>query len=40
LDGTSTGTIEKIEKKIATINYGFLTTKANVSKLEIVQAAK
>jgi DNA mismatch repair protein MutS2 len=40
LDGTSTGTIEKIEKKIATINYGFLTTKANISKIEIVQAAK
>ncbi len=40
LDGTSTGTIEKIEKKIATINYGFITTKANISKLELVQAAK
>ncbi len=40
IDGTSTGTIEKVEKNIATINYGFLTTKANINKLELVQAAK
>ena len=40
LDGTTTGTIDKIEKNIATVNFGFLTTKTNVSKLEIVQTAK
>ena len=40
IDATSTGTIEKIEKNIATINYGFITTKANINKLELVQATK
>lgn len=40
IDGNTTGTIDKIEKKIVTINFGFLTTKANVSKIEIVQPAK
>ncbi|PHR68873.1 MAG: DNA mismatch repair protein MutS [Lutibacter sp.] len=40
INATSTGTIEKVEKNIATINYGFLTTKANINKLELVQAAK
>ncbi len=40
IDATSTGTIENIEKNIATINYGFLTTKANVSKIELVESPK
>ncbi len=40
IDATATGFIEKIEKNIATINYGFLTTKANINKLELVQVAK
>ena len=40
LDGSTTGTINKIEKNIATVNFGFLTTKTNVSKLEIVQTGK
>jgi DNA mismatch repair protein MutS2 len=40
LDGSAVGTIESIEKKTVTINFGFLTTKTNVSKLELVQAAK
>ncbi len=39
-DGNAKGTIEKIEKKIATINYGFFTAKTNVDQLELVQAAK
>ncbi|GAB1309741.1 DNA mismatch repair protein MutS [Urechidicola sp. KH5] len=40
LDGTTVGTIEAIEKKTATINFGFLTTKTNVSKLELVEKGK
>ena len=40
LDGNTVGTIDKIEKNTATVNFGFLTTKTNVSKLEIVQASK
>ena len=40
IDGRAVGTIDKIEKNIATINYGSFTTKANTSKLELVEAAK
>lgn len=40
IDATTVGTIERIEKNIASINYGFLTTKANISKIELVKAAK
>lgn len=40
IDSRSTGTIDRIEKNIATINYGIFTTQANISKLELVQAAK
>lgn len=40
LDGNTVGTIETIEKKNATINFGFITTKTNVSKLELVESAK
>ncbi|MBK5207891.1 MAG: DNA mismatch repair protein MutS [Flavobacteriaceae bacterium] len=36
----STGTIEKIEKNNAFINYGFFTTKTTLSKLELVESAK
>ena len=39
-DGNAKGTIEKIEKNIATINYGFFTAKTSVDQLELVQAAK
>ncbi|MEN8125041.1 MAG: DNA mismatch repair protein MutS [Bacteroidota bacterium] len=37
IDGTAKGTIDKIEKDIATINYGMFTAKANVDQLELVQ---
>jgi len=40
IDGRAVGTIDKIEKNIATVNYGSFTTKANTSKLELVEAAK
>lgn len=40
IDGNAKGTIEKIEKNIVTINYGFFTAKTNVDQLELVQAAK
>lgn len=40
LDGSSVGTIESIEKKSVTINFGFLTTKTTLNKLEIVEASK
>ena len=40
LDGSTVGTIESIEKKTVTINFGFLTTKTTLNKLEIVEAAK
>ncbi len=40
VDGNAKGTIDKIEKNIATINYGFFTAKSNVNQLELVQKAK
>lgn len=40
LDGNAVGTIEKIEKKKAFINYGLFTTETDVSKLELVEKAK
>jgi DNA mismatch repair protein MutS2 len=40
IDGKSSGTIDRIEKNIATINYGIFTTQASLNKLELVQAAK
>ena len=40
IGSTSNGTIDKIEKKNAFINYGFFTTKTTLAKLELVQAAK
>lgn len=39
-DGKSVGTIDNIEKNIATINYGLFTTKVNTKQLELVEAAK
>ncbi len=40
IGSNSTGTIEKIEKNNAFINYGFFTTKTTLSKLELVESAK
>ncbi|MDJ0645259.1 MAG: DNA mismatch repair protein MutS [Flavobacteriaceae bacterium] len=40
IDSNSVGTIEKIEKNKATINYGLFTTKTSLDKLELVEAAK
>lgn len=39
-DGKAVGTIDKIEKNIATINYGLFTAKASVNKLELVESSK
>ena len=36
----SIGTIDKIDKKSVTINYGVFTTKTSVEKLELVEKAK
>lgn len=38
-DGNAKGTIEKIEKNIATINYGQISAKSNVNQLELVKRA-
>ena len=40
LDGNACGTIDKIEKNIATVNYGIFTTKVSIEQLELVQKAK
>jgi DNA mismatch repair protein MutS2 len=40
IDSHSCGTIEKIEKNNAFINYGFFTTKTSLNKLELVESAK
>ncbi len=40
LDGNAVGTIEKIEKKKAFINYGIFTTEADLTKLELVEKGK
>jgi DNA mismatch repair protein MutS2 len=39
-DGRAVGTIDKIEKKIATVNYGLFITKVNINQLELVKSAK
>lgn len=39
-DGNACGTIDKIEKNIATVNYGIFTTKVSIEQLELVQKAK
>ncbi|WP_299521644.1 DNA mismatch repair protein MutS [uncultured Lutibacter sp.] len=40
IGSNSCGTIEKIEKNNAFINYGFFTTKTTLNKLELVESAK
>jgi DNA mismatch repair protein MutS2 len=40
IDGNAIGTIEKIEKKKAFINYGIFTTEASLEKLEFVEKGK
>ena len=39
-DGRAVGTIDKIEKKKAVVNYGLFTTNVSVEQLELVEAAK
>jgi DNA mismatch repair protein MutS2 len=34
------GTIDKIDRKSITINYGIFTTKTSVEKIELVEKAK
>lgn len=40
IDGRANGTIEKINKKKVTINYGMFTTTTTLDKIELVVAAK
>ncbi|AOW16220.1 DNA mismatch repair protein MutS [Polaribacter vadi] len=40
IDSNSVGTIDKIDKKNVTINYGIFTTKTTLSKIELVEKAK
>ncbi|TXD51713.1 MULTISPECIES: endonuclease MutS2 [unclassified Polaribacter] len=40
IDSNSVGTIDKIDKKSVTINYGFFTTKTTAEKLELVEKAR
>ena len=40
IDSNSVGTIDKIDKKGVTINYGIFTTKTTLDKLELVEKAK
>ena len=40
VDSNSVGTIDKIDKKNVTINYGVFTTKTSVDKIELVEKAK
>ncbi len=40
IDGNAVGTIDMIEKKKITINYGFFTTKTTVDKIELVESIK
>jgi DNA mismatch repair protein MutS2 len=40
IDGQSVGTIEKIEKNTAVINYGKFTTKTSTDQIELVEASK
>ncbi len=40
IDGRAVGTIDKIEKNIATVNYDLFTTKVNTAQLELVKSAK
>lgn len=40
IDSNSVGTIDKIDKKNVTINYGVFTTKTTLNKIELVEKAK
>jgi len=40
IDSNACGTIDKIEKNNAFINYGIFTTKTTLNKLELVESAK
>ncbi|WP_405566104.1 endonuclease MutS2 [Polaribacter sp. Asnod6-C07] len=40
IDSNSVGTIDRIDKKSVTINYGIFTTKTSLEKLELVEKAK
>ena len=40
IDSNACGTIDKIEKKVAFINYGQFTTQTSLDKLELVEASK
>jgi DNA mismatch repair protein MutS2 len=40
LDGRAVGTIDAIEKKKATVNYGVFTSKVSIDELELVEAMK
>jgi len=39
-DGRSVGSIDKIEKNKATVNYGLFTTLVNMDLLDLVEAVK
>ena len=39
-DGKAVGTIDKIEKDKALVNYGIFTTSVGMAQLELVQSAK
>jgi DNA mismatch repair protein MutS2 len=38
IDGKAVGTIDKIEKTKAVVNYGVFTSTVNISQLEYVQS--
>jgi DNA mismatch repair protein MutS2 len=40
LDGKSVGSIDKIEKNKAVVNYGVFTSKVSLEELEFVEAGK
>ncbi|WP_410877681.1 endonuclease MutS2 [Myroides sp. DW712] len=40
LEGRAVGTIDSIEKKTATVNYGFFTSKVHIDQLEMVERKK
>ena len=40
LEGRAVGTIDSIEKKTATVNYGFFTSKVHINQLEMVERKK
>ena len=39
-DGRAVGSIDKIEKNKATVNYGMFTTNVSMEQLELVEVAK